>query len=339
MKKIDLKDRKIFILNKVNVQIMEKIDLKDRKILYQLDLDSRQSLTQIGKKVGLPKNVVAYRIKNLKEKGIMTEFYTIINTAKLGYTMLRFYLNYQYVTPKIEKEIIDYFFKCKYVATIHRLEGSHDLFVFMFVKNLPEFYSFWEKTLDKYGDYFVNQVFSLYSHEYIYRYSFLLDEKVNRTLLLAMGGEARVEIDDLDYQILKILSKDSRIPSSEIARKLNVTTDTIVNRIKKLIKKEVILGFRINLNFSKLGYQWYDIDIVLKDRLKLQPILNYLKDNPNLVAIDKTLGYVDLELEFILKNANQINQIMDDLATKFPDSIRNYKYHTRAATYKYYYMP
>ena len=31
---------------------MVKIDSKDREILYQLDLNSRQSFAQIGKKVG-----------------------------------------------------------------------------------------------------------------------------------------------------------------------------------------------------------------------------------------------------------------------------------------------
>ena len=38
---------------------MVDIDLKDRKILYELDLDCRQSNTQIGKKVGLKKDVVS----------------------------------------------------------------------------------------------------------------------------------------------------------------------------------------------------------------------------------------------------------------------------------------
>ena len=47
---------------------MEKIDLKDRKILYQLDIDSRQSYSQIAKKVGVSKNVLVYRINKLIEK-------------------------------------------------------------------------------------------------------------------------------------------------------------------------------------------------------------------------------------------------------------------------------
>ena len=53
---------------------MEKIDLKDRKILFELDLNSRQTLTQIGKKVGLPKTVVAYRIKRLQDKKIIRNY-------------------------------------------------------------------------------------------------------------------------------------------------------------------------------------------------------------------------------------------------------------------------
>lgn len=50
---------------------MNDIDVKDKKILYLLDTNSRMSLTQIGKKVGLRKNVVSYRLKRLIQKGIM----------------------------------------------------------------------------------------------------------------------------------------------------------------------------------------------------------------------------------------------------------------------------
>ncbi len=57
---------------------MIKIDLKDRKILYQLDLNSRQSLTQIGKNVGLKKDVVSYRIKRLQDEGVIKNFWTVV---------------------------------------------------------------------------------------------------------------------------------------------------------------------------------------------------------------------------------------------------------------------
>jgi len=88
---------------------MEKLDLKNRKILYHLDLNSRQSFSQVGKKVGLHKDVVAHRVKILQEKGIIVRFNTLIDNLKLGYSCMRFYFNYQYITPEIKKEIIDHF--------------------------------------------------------------------------------------------------------------------------------------------------------------------------------------------------------------------------------------
>ncbi len=74
---------------------MEKLDLKDRKILYELDINSRQSFSQLGKRVGLHKDVVAYRVKKLQEKGIIKNFITEINNYKTGYPTVKFYLNYQ----------------------------------------------------------------------------------------------------------------------------------------------------------------------------------------------------------------------------------------------------
>ena len=82
---------------------MFKIDLKDRKILYQLDVNCRQSARSIGRKVGLSKDVVASRLKKLQENGVILAYYTIFDYLKLGITPLRFYLKYQYVTPEIKE--------------------------------------------------------------------------------------------------------------------------------------------------------------------------------------------------------------------------------------------
>jgi len=318
---------------------MEKIDLKDRKILYQLDLDSRQSLTQIGKKVGLPKNVVSYRIKRLEELGVIKKYYTIIDLHKLGYNILRFYFRYQYVTPEIKKEIIDYFKKCKYAGIIHHVEGSYDLVAYMFVKNLNEFYAYWDETMTKYRDYFATQTLSNYYMEDMYNNAFLLEEKTKRKKVETWKGQSIVEIDELDKKILSLLAPKARLPAADIAKKLGVTTVTVTNRIKKLIDREIIQWFRTSIDFTKLGYRWYKVDIVLRDLKKLPQIMNYVSLNPNFVGRDVTLGYVDLELEFYLKNISEIHQIMEDLSVNFPNTIRNYSYVYVIETYRTEYFP
>ena len=101
---------------------MENVDLKDRRILYELDKNSRESFTQIGKKVGLHKNVVNYRIKRMQDKGIITNFYTVIDTFKLGYNSLRFYIVYQNITPTIREEIINHFVENKFTWWVGSFE-------------------------------------------------------------------------------------------------------------------------------------------------------------------------------------------------------------------------
>ena len=313
---------------------MVKIDVKDRKILYQLDLDARQSFRSIGRKVGLTKDVVASRVKKLQENGVILQFCIVFDYLRLGLTPLRFYFKYQYITPEIKKEIIDHFVNCKYSSVVCSTEGNYDLVVVMLVKNVTDIYPFWQKTLDKFGDYFANCVFSVYMGESIYRYSFLLDEKDDRTKSIIKRGWERVEYDDLDFKILQILALNARTPTTEVAQKLNSTAITINNRIKKLIESGVILGFKVIIDTSRLGYQGFKVDLFLREHNKIHQIIKYIEVNPHLFAVDYTLGYADLELEFYLKNVNQLHQIIEDISIKFPKIIRNYTYVTDVEFHK-----
>ena len=83
-------------------------------------------------------------------------------------------------------------------------------------------------------------------------------------------------------------------------------------------------------------------DIVLKDPAIAQKIIKLAEENPYLVGRIKSLGYRDLELNFCLKNPNQLHQIIGDISSKFPDSIKDYKFeefstlsHIKALVFKH----
>jgi len=321
--------------------IMIKIDKKDRKILYELDYDSRQSISKISKKVGLHKNVVLYRIKRLIEKGVIVDFYTVIDSFKLGYNSVRFYLVYRHITPSIRREIIEYFIRNKHTWWVGSFEGTYDLAVLWWVRELRDFYLFWEETLKKYQHYFQKQIFSNYVELRLYRHSFLLDDYnfKDRKEYEIVGGGRKVDIDDLDIQILKFLATNARIPTVEIAKKLETTVDTIKSRIKKLSNLDVIQGFRVSIDYSKLGYQFYKVNIDLNDYNQRGRIINYVKSIPNLEMIDKAIGFYDLELDFWTNGIEQFHQIMDDITIKFPNAIKNYTYVHDAKKHKMLYIP
>jgi len=321
---------------------MQNIDLKDRRILYELDYNSRQSFTQIGKKVGLHKNVVNYRIKKMKERGIISNFYTVIDAFKLGYNSLRFYIVYQNVTPEIKSEIISYFVKNKFTWWVGSFEGDYDLAVVIWVRDIHDFYSFWEQTLKKYHKYFQKQMFSLYCQLRLFRHSFLIKEDYDikdREKYEITGGGQKVETDDLDFKILELLSTNARIPTIEIAEKVDTTIDTVMNRIQKLKKLDVIQAYRVNINYEKMGYHLFKVNITLNRYSERKRLINYIKYNPHLIMIDKSIGYYDLELNFQLRDLDHLREIIDDFTRKFPNDIKNYSFAHDPIKHKMVYIP
>jgi Lrp/AsnC family leucine-responsive transcriptional regulator len=317
---------------------MEKLDLKDKKILYHLDLDSRQSFRSLGKKVGLSKDIITSRVKKLQEKGIIKGFFAIVDYPKIGFDIYRFYFTFQNVTPDLKKEIIEYFINDKFVGAVKSLEGSYDLMVALYVKTWPQAHSFWQNTLKQYGRYILNKVFTAFSQEESYANRFLLDEKGDSPTIVHQWFDSgkKVELDDFDYKIIKLISENTRLSTIYIAKALDTTSTKVHYRLKKLKELNIIKAYRIQIDFSKLGYYRYKVDIELNQFDKIDNILKYIKSNPNFTYICRTIGYVDLEIVFLLNNSYQLNQIMEDLSSKFPDCIKNYSYFSVIETYKDY---
>lgn len=321
---------------------MIDLDVKDKKILYYLEQDARQSLRNLGKKVGLSKDVVSNRVKNLEEKGVIFNYYTVINIFKLDLSILRFYIKMQFITSEIKEEIIKWFLENKYSNVVASVEGSYDLLVIFSIKNIHKIYNFWEETLDRFGDYFESYNFSLYYEEHLYDHIFLLDSKDrkdDRKKFVLSSSIEQIEIDKLDIDILKIIAPNARIPTIEIANKLNTTASIIHYRIKKLIDLGLIMGYRATLDFSKLGLKTFKCDLFLKDHKLTNKIMKYVVNNPYLRGRDIAIGNADIELTYYLKDVSSLNQIIRDISNKFPGAIRNYKYFSDIRLHKYRYIP
>lgn len=321
---------------------MYKLDLKDRKILYELDLNCRQSNTQIGKKVGLKRDVVGYRIKKLEEEGIIKNYWTLIDTFKLGYNVFRIYINFQYVNPKLKEEIIQYFVDYKNSWVVSAEKSEIDLDVVIWVKNIYEFYQFWDTTLDKYEDYFSKYAISIYTQAIVYKKSFLLSnlqDKYDREMCRMSCGGKYIVIDEIDYHLLNNLAVDARAPLIDLSKKIGCSSQSINYRIKNLIKSGVIKSFRININLQKLGLNLYKVDIYLKNHKLKKPIFNYLKNKPYLEFMNFAIGWADLEPEFVVKNFDELLKIMEEINSEFSGVIKKQTFWITEKIYKLRCLP
>ena len=321
---------------------MIKIDLKDRKILFELDLNCRQTNTQIGKKVGLKKDVVAYRIKRMQDEGIITSFWTAINTFKLGYHVFRLYINFQYTSNEIKDKIINHFVNYRNVWVAASIRGSIDFDAVIWVDDIYEFYSFWNNTLDQFEEYFEKYILSIYIESYDYKKNYLLpDNKYNsnRELYRTSCIGKPVKIDELDYKLLNELVMDGRAPLIDLAKKLNCSSQTIQYRLKNLKKMQIIDGFRIHIDYLKIGLQHYRVDIYLKDHKKRNSIIEYLKKRPSFIVLNVAMGWSDIEPEFVLKNVDELTEEMENINSKFPNVIKNYNFWNVSKIHKFRWLP
>jgi len=304
-----------------------KLDLKDRKILYELDLNCRQSNAQIGKEVGLGRDVVAYRINRMQEEGVIKNFWTAINTFKLGYDVFRIYITLQYVTSDIKKEIIDHFTRYKNTWAVKSAKGEIDLAVILWTKNNYEFYDFWDKTLDKYEEYFSKTIISVYAEAFCYKKSFLLPEKKetsNREMYRLKCGVEPYNIDEMDYKILNEIAVNARMPLIELADRIGTSSQTVNYRLRNLEKSGVIQAYRVNIDYPKIGLHHFKVDIYLSDHKKKRVIWNYLKEKPFFEYLNVAVGWCDLEPEFVVKNHEEFDKIFYNIESKFPKSIKKW---------------
>ena len=305
---------------------MQKIDLKDRKILYELDLNCRNSNAQIGKKVGLGRDVVSYRIKKMEDEGVIKNFYAAIDTYKLGYNVFRVYINFRYVTSKLKEEIIKYFVDEKNSWVVASVKTEIDLAVVIWIKNLFEFYQFWEKALDKYEDYFEKYAISIYIYATCYKKSFLLyskqDDVLNGEMYRVTCGVKPIEIDETDYILLNELAENGRAPLIELAENVGCSSQSVNYRINNLVKSGVIDAFRVNIDVTKLSLHRYKADIYLKDHNLKKPVFDYLKNKSYIEYMNLSMGWADLEPEFVVKDIDELSSILEDLNLKFSGAIK-----------------
>lgn len=319
---------------------MKDIDKKDKKILYELDTNSRQSLSVIGKKVGLAKSIVAYRIKRLTTMGVIRNYYTVVDLYKLGFIAPRFHFVYQYVNPEIQQDIIDYFVNNKYTFIVVSTYGPFDLSVLFGIRDMRKMFYIWQEIQKKFGSYFEKQSLAFYLNEVHFPPSYLIEEqRPHKHIIEIKSTTEHVDLDRLEYKILQALSPNAQMKLVDLAKQLQVSSRQIGYRMKKMRKVGVIEGFRTEIDITKLGYQDYKVYIFLRDFNLRTRIIRFISTNPHLINIDTTTGESHLELEFHVKNTNHIHEIIQEISEHFPEAIRNYYIVNVKKIHKWLYLP
>ncbi len=67
---------------------------------------------------------------------------------------------------------------------------------------------------------------------------------------------SKFRLDEVDHQILDMLIDNTRIPFTDIAKKLLISAGTVHVRVKKMEDAGIITGSSLTLDYEKLGYSF-----------------------------------------------------------------------------------
>lgn len=301
-----------------------KLDRKDRMILYQLDLDSRQSFNQIARKVGLSREVVQYRIKQLEKKGIIRGYQTLIDFSKLGFINCRFFIKFQRDTPEEEAKIIEYYKNHPKFWWVVSIDGFRDLGMACWVKNIYEFFELKEDLTRRFGDYIHDIHISIYSKFYIFNRAYLSGVEANAIPPDIMFYPETTEFDDKDLEILRLIAPNARISSVDISKKIGMSVSNVSYRIRKMMGKGIIKRFKVMIDLDKIGYYWYKIEMQLGNLNTKKSMLEYFRKHPNIVYAYETISDNDIEFEVEVRSYEEFRRILDDIRKTFGKDIKKY---------------
>lgn len=318
-----------------------KLDLKDRKLLYELDNNSRQSCSQIAKKIGLSTEVVNYRIKKLETENIIIQYQLIANLSALNIQQFKICLSFQHLKSDKLTEIIGKLKQINQVKWIVSCNGNWDLIISLETDSLENIDSLKDEILNLFEGYISNKSISILIEAQTYNRNYFLDDsKTIKKSRIIMKKEKILKIDDLDLKILKKLAENARKPIIEIASELNQTVRVINYRIKQLEKKKIILGYKIAINYEKLGIKFYKAFIYL-DNLKQErkkALIGFLAQQKNTIHDVRVLGNWDLEPEFEVYSEEEFNNILTNIKDNFSDIIKKIEVITINKEHKFVYF-
>lgn len=336
-----------------------KIDLKDKKILAVLGKNCRLKLvpTQIGRMVGLSKEVVHYRIKNLEKQGILRGYFVVINTRKIGFQIFFVYLELQNVSQTKENKIIDILMKNPSTHYITHCLGKYNIIFDILAKSIDDFDNILKSMFKEFGDYVKNyEISSLLD---VYKYVSLVDSFSNDLIIKKKKFSSdssfmkdienikidythnEITLDGIDFQILSFLAHNATLQLKQIEEKIHFSSDSIKYRIKKLIKQNIILGFFPIINISMLGYHNYAILLELNNTAfdEKRKLFKYITIHPNTIFCLKTSGQYEIILNVAVKNNIDLYKLINGLKQNYPKQIKKIDAALIIKDYKIAFLP
>ncbi|WP_339893561.1 winged helix-turn-helix transcriptional regulator [uncultured Algibacter sp.] len=127
----------------------------------------------------------------------------------------------------------------------------------------------------------------------------------------------KIKLDEIDHQILDMLIDNTRIPFTDIAKKLLISAGTVHVRVKKMEEAGIIKGSSLMLDYKKLGYSFIAyVGVYLNNTSQTKFVLERINEIPFVTVAHITTGKFNIFCKIRARStehAKEVIFLLDDI--------------------------
>ncbi len=106
-----------------------------------------------------------------------------------------------------------------------------------------------------------------------------------------------INLDDTDRELLALLRHDARLPVATLALKLKVARGTVQNRMKRLERDGVIVGYTVRIKPQAEAHRIRALMTIVVEGNRSAEVIKALRGHPGVTGLHSTNGRWDLVAE------------------------------------------
>jgi Lrp/AsnC family transcriptional regulator for asnA, asnC and gidA len=120
------------------------------------------------------------------------------------------------------------------------------------------------------------------------------------------------QLDKIDLQIIRLLQKDGRMASSEIAKTIDIPEATVRYRLKKLIDKKYI-QIVAAANPIKLGFGIAACISIESEIRQVDHVISELEKIDRVSYIAQMTNFPNVEIETYIETINELHELLSQI--------------------------
>lgn len=126
------------------------------------------------------------------------------------------------------------------------------------------------------------------------------------------------KVDTVDLMILRELRNDCKRPMRELALKLRMHPNTLLQRIKRLEKSRIVRRYHADIDYKELGYEYHAVVMIKikKSGLEDEKLLESVTSLPEIQSLYAVTGGADCIAIVKAKSRDDLVRVLKSIQTE-----------------------